>query len=218
MFFGVTKMIILPSKGRPDNLQRFIQAYKDTCATLPIRVILDAGDAYRYAAIALPENWVRVSVPAGTTLGGIFAKIFEKYPNEPFYGMVADDIVPETSGWDVIMADLCQPDKIVWGECGIQNERLPVHPFIGGDLVRKLGWWSAPGLKHWYVDNVWKHLVDSLSCGIYLPQVKMPHHHYVNGLAVMDRTYREQPDHSLDEKTYQKFMTEQFPGVIKSFE
>lgn len=209
-------MLILPSKGRPENLKRFIKAYKSTCATIPIWAILDASDAYRYVDIEFPANWKRISVPTGTSLGGIFAKLFEKYPNEPYYGMVADDVVPETSGWDTIMSGLCQPDKIVWGWDGIQNEKLPVHPFIGGDLVRKLGWWSAPSLKHWFVDNVWKNLADTLNCGIYLPQVKMTHHHYVNGTAVIDRTYREQPDHGADERAYTKFMQTEFPSIIKN--
>ena len=157
-------------------------------------------------------------MPAGTTVGEIFAKVFEKYPTEAYYGMVADDVVPETSGWDVIMAETCQPDKIVWGYDGIQNDNLPVHPFIGGDLLRQLGWWAAPGLKHWFVDNVWKNMADALQCGVYLPQVRMVHHHHVNGKAVMDKIYRDQPDHAADQRAYQKFMAEQFPAIIKSFE
>ncbi len=208
-------MIILPTKGRPSNLRRFVRVYNETCGTLPIHVIFDANDAFRYNSVDTPEHWKRISVPAGTPLGGIFDLVFKKFPDEPYYGMVADDVVPETSGWDVIMAGLCQPDKIVWGCDDIQNEKLPVHPFIGGDLIRKLGWWAAPGLKHWFVDNVWKNIADSLDCGLYLPQVKMTHVHYINGRASIDRTYREQPSHLNDERTYLKFMAEQFPNVIE---
>jgi len=200
--------------------------------TLPIHVILDSSDVHRYADVELPSHWKRVSVPSGTPLGGIFKRVFEKYPNEAYYGMVspynavdlpflkftqsADDVVPETKGWDFIMAEACQPDKIVWGRDDLQNERLPVHPFIGGDLVRKLGWWAAPGLKHWYVDNVWKHIADALNCGIYLPDVKMIHWHYIIGRAAIDRTYREQPCHEDDERVYKQFMANQFPALIKS--
>jgi hypothetical protein len=211
-------MIILPTKNRPLNLKRFIRAYKETESTLPIWVIFDAADAYRYNDVETPDHWKRVSAPAGTSLGGIFDLIFKKYPNEDYYAMVADDVVPETAEWDIIMAAHCQPDKIVWARDDLQNEKLPVHPFIGGDLVRQLGWWAAPGLKHWFVDNVWKNIADSLQCGVYLDEVKLTHLHYTNGRAQMDRTYREQPDHGVDERTYIKFMKDKFPDIIKSVE
>lgn len=207
-------MIILPSKQRPENLKRFIRLYKETDGSLPIHVIFNADDACYYNDIETPVHWKRVSVPTGTNLGSIFDLIFKKYPNEPYYGMVADDVTPQTKGWDTTMAEICQPNKIVWGCDDLQNERLPVHPFIGGDLIRKLGWWAAPGLKHWYVDNVWKNVADSLDCGVYLPYVKMTHCHPVNGRAILDRTYREQPDHMADERVYRKFIDEQLPGII----
>lgn len=208
-------MLILPTKSRPLNLKRFIRTYHETKATIPVWVIMDANDAYLYNNVETPKHWKRISVHANTPLGGIFKRIYEKYPNEPYYGMVADDVVPETEGWDTIMVETCQPDKIVWACDGIQNERLPVHPFIGGDLVRKLGFWAAPGLKHWFVDNVWKAIADALDCGVYLPDVKMTHLHYVNGRAQMDRTYREQPNHQADARAYQRFMDEEFSGLIK---
>ncbi len=208
-------MIILPSMGRPENLRRFVQAYRMTCGTLPIHVILDAADAHNYNEVQIPYNWKKVSVPAGSRLGDIFNMIFEKYPNEAYYGMVADDIIPQTLIWDVILRDACLPDKIAWGNDEIQKNNLPVHPFIGGDLVRKLGWWAAPGLKHWFVDNVWKALADHLKCGVYLPQLKMPHHHFINGKAPHDKTYANQPSHEQDHLACMEFMKKDFVAAIE---
>lgn len=208
-------MIILPTMGRPENLKRFVNTYNFTGGTLPIWVIFDSSDAYLYNDVKTPDHWRRCSVPSGMRLGDIFNRIFSKYPNEDYYAMVADDVIPETYGWDVIMADLSQPSKIVWGWDGIQNDRLPVHPFIGGDLVRKLGFWAAPGVKHCFVDNAWKSIADALDCGVYLPDVKMTHNHYANGKAMRDRTYDSQPPNNIDEIAYLRFMKEDFNGAIE---
>lgn len=207
-------MIVLPTIGRPENLKRFIVNYNLTGGTLPVWVILDAGNAWCYEGVILPAHWRRCTAPAGMRLGDIFNLIFKKYPNEDYYAMVADDVIPETNGWDIILRDAAGSDKIVWGWDGIQNERLPVHPFIGGDLVRRLGFWAAPGLKHWFVDNAWKSIADAIKCGTYLHEVKMSHYHYVNGKSPMDRTYQEQPSHAIDEAAYTKFMQQDFPSII----
>ena len=209
-------MIVLPTYGRPENLRRFVKAYKETNATLPISVVFNADNAFCYNDIETPPHWKRISAPVGSRLGDIFKLMFKKYPNDTYYGMVADDVLPETERWDTIMAEACQPDKIVWGMDGIQNARLPVHPFIGGDLLRKLGWWACPGLKHWYVDNVWKCVADALDCGVYMPEVKMTHLHYINGKAALDRTYRSQPDTIVDERVCRQYMETSFVPLMES--
>lgn len=208
-------MIILPTIDRPLNLRRFISAYEKTRGVLPIHVVLDAANAYLYDNIKLPSNWKRCTVPPGTRLGDIFNLIYKAFPNEDYYGMVADDIVPESFNWDTKLAAACQPNKIAWGWDGIQNENLPVHPFIGGDLVRALGWWAAPGIKHWFVDNVWKNLAVVLHNGRYFADIRMTHYHYVNGLAEMDLTYKNQPSHSNDEASYVQFMRTEFPKIVQ---
>ncbi len=184
--------------GRPHNLKRFVEAYKATGATLPIHVMLDAADAINYKDVEVPPNFKRCSVPAGTRIGSMYQILYHNFPNEEYYGIIADDVVPETPGWDVILKDACLPNKISWGFDGIQNGRLPTHPFIGGELVKKLGWWAPPGIQHWFIDNVWKIIADELGVGVYLPEVRMMHHHPVNKKAEDDDTYKNQPDHQAD--------------------
>jgi hypothetical protein len=208
-------MIILPTLRRPHLLQKFIHAYKQTQAILPVHVILDASDAAGYDAVKLPSHWQRVTVPPGKRLGGIYKLVYETFPMEPFYAMIGDDVLPETMHWDVALQENCLPDKIAWGWDGIQNEKLPTHPFIGGDLVRRLGWFAAPGMQQYFVDNVWKHLADALNCGAYLPQVRMRHCHHLSGDRPIDRTDEEAPSMGNDQNAYTKFMHNDFPALIE---
>lgn len=206
-------MLILPTIYRPDSLRRFVTAYEATGGTIPVWVVFNEDNAFQYADVKTPAHWKRCKVSRVSQLGDIFTAMFRSFPDEPYYGMVADDVVPETQGWDVILRDSCQHDKIAWGWDGIQNEKLPVHPFIGGDLVRRLGYWSAPGIKHWYVDNAWKDIADKLNCGVYLPEVRMKHVHYANGLAQVDRAYNNQPSQSVDEGAYNLWRERDLPLV-----
>lgn len=208
-------MIILPTIYRPESLRRFVDSYQKTDATLPVYVILDSMDAFHYQSVVLPSNFKRCTVPPGFKLGEIFNLVFKNFPDEDFYGMVADDVVPETNRWDLILREACLPDKIAWGYDSIQNEHLPVHPFIGGNLVRRLGYWSAPGIRHWFVDNAWKDIADALECGVYMPEVRMVHKHYMNGAAQRDRTYESQPDPRADEIAYRMWKENEFPGIMR---
>lgn len=208
-------MIILPTLRRPDNLKRFVKAYESTKAALPVYVIFDAADAFRYNEIQTPPHWRRISVPKGTCIGVIFNLVFKAFPKEQFYGIMADDVLPETMGWDWVLRDACKPNRIAWGFDGGNDETLIRHPFIGGDLARRLGFLAAPGIKHWFVDNVWRDIASALNCGAYLPQVRMIHHHYSTGKARMDRTYEEQPSHVADADAYARFMENSFPKLIK---
>ncbi len=207
-------MLILPTMGRPHNLKRFVDTYLATEATIPIYIIFDAADAHNYVNVDVPKHFKRTSVPAGTRLGDIYRIIFHNFPNEAFYGVVADDLVPETPHWDVKLRDACLPNKIAWGFDGIQNERLPTHPFIGGELLRKLGWWAVPGVQHWFIDNVWKILADELKVGVYLPEVRMMHHHVMNQKAPLDHTYANQPDTNKDQAAYLHFMQYEMPAAL----
>lgn len=208
-------MIILPTIYRPESLKRFIAAYTHTDASLPVYVVLDAGDAARYDSVAMPPQFKRVRAPAGTRIGDIFNMVFRQFPNEDYYGILSDDVVPETFRWDILLKEACGKDKIAWGYDGIQNELLPCHPFIGGDLVRKLGFLAAPGIKHWYVDNAWKDIAEGLNCGVFMPEIRLKHYHYTNGLAQKDRAYDTQPNPVKDEIAYNMWREKELPMLIK---
>lgn len=203
--------------GRPQNLERFLRLYHETKCTLPIWVIFDEGDLslLDYSQIKLPLHWKKVGVPNGTRLGSIYNIIFKTYPNEDFYGMVSDDCEPQTECWDVKLRDACIPDLIAWPNDGFINAKMPTFAFLGGDLVRKLGFWSPGDMQHWYTDNAWADIAYGLNKAVYRDDIKLIHLHPVNGNAENDKTYNNQPNASVDKLAYDSWKRFSFPSLIE---
>lgn len=208
-------MLILPTMGRPQNLERFVSLYHLRKCSLPVHVVLDAADAENYKDVALPSHFKVICAPAKTRLGDIYNMIFRDFPDEDFYGMVSDDCIPETDEWDVRLRDACLYDKVSWPCDGFVNERMPTFPFFGGDLVRNLGFWSPGDMQHWYTDNAWGDIAYGLGKAAYQANIKLIHQHPSLGTAANDATYTNQPNHSVDKVAYESWKRFDFPLIIE---
>lgn len=196
-------MIFLPTRGRPDSIKRFAAHYDLTKATVPVVVIIDADNQDAYANVVLPPNWKVFINPKCRDLVGAFNAAFEAYPDEAFYGLMADDLVPETPGWDTALAEAATPHYIAWGNDTIWTDgSLPTHPFIGGDLARACGWLVSPYTNRHCQDFIWKDFADTLKIGKFLPDVVYRHLHWQCGTAPYDTTYAIQPSAAEGHKQY----------------
>jgi hypothetical protein len=171
---------------------RLIGAWHLTGASTPCELCLDLDDPFReqYEEIKTPfENWNVVFESRGG-LARVYNHAFERHPNEPWYGFIADDVVPITHGWDTKLIEVAGNDGMAVPAGGETTGGCP-HFVIGEDLVRSMGWLSLPGLDRIYIDTVWGDV--SKSRGVYreVAGVKLEHHHFSNGKALIDETYRK---------------------------
>jgi hypothetical protein len=132
---------------------------------------------------------------------------FRINPNEEYYALMADDVLPETEHWDIILKEGLKDCAITWACDGIQNEGLPTHPFLNGDVVRKLGYIAHPELKHCFIDNCW-YIMGQILGHKYYPNIKLTHLHHLIGKAPLDETYKNQPSMSEDAATFQRILPE----------
>jgi hypothetical protein len=214
-------MIALPSRGRPKLLERFLSAYLKTQSEVPVYVRLDSDDPALpdYLSIVTPAHW-QVVVGPRAKFPAACNELFVSHPNEPFYGFVADDIVPETIHWDNALVRAAGEHGVAWGNDGYQAPRC-THPVIGGQLMRTVGYFAAPGFLHWYVDTVWEWLAQQTGRAVYLPEVITRHLHYELDTTRWDATYRErfslldcERGEAADRQRWQEWLTEEGPALV----
>lgn len=194
-------MIVLPSRGRPDSLREFFVVSKPRERGV---VMLDADDAKYYEGVTLPENWTLL---IGPRIGyvAMLNTALKMYPDEPWYAYGGDDVRCRPIGWDERLASVCGAHEIAYGDDLINGVSTCGLPFIGGDLVRKVGWLGLPTLNHLYCDTVWRDIGKALGVLRYCPEIVTEHLHWSTGKQPYDTTAKERKTDG-DRAAYEEFM------------
>ena len=200
-------MFVLPSRGRPHNLLRLLDAWEDTRASLPVCLRLDDDDPSlpEYLDIDLPNFW-GLEVGPRVPLSIIYNEAYKRLPEAAWWGLIADDVVPETREWDFLLVEEARSDGMAVPAGGHNNQAgAAPHFVLGGDLVRDIGWLALPGLDRIYIDTVWMMIAKRKGVFRRMPDVMLRHHHFSNGKAPFDDTYRKhhKPE---DRRVYKTFV------------
>ena len=174
-------MIFMPSRGRRKSLERF---FADSMPCERGVVLIDDDDIDTYLDMDLPLGWTKLAAERKGAAGAL-RNAYELYPDEPWYGVVADDVVARPDGWDQRLAEACQPEFVAWGDDGRWGDKLCTTFFVGAGLVKKLGWLVPPGFGHLYVDRGWGDIAWGAGVARYLPAIHTAH------MNVHDETYMQ---------------------------
>ncbi len=190
-------MWILPSRSRPHNLLRLIDAWYETGASTPVELCMDSDDPClpQVEAINIPSGW-KIVVGHRGPLSVIYNAAHERHPDALWYGFIADDVVPLTNGWDIKLIEAAGSDGMAVPAGGETTGGCP-HFVLGGDIVRSMGWLSLPGLDRIYIDTVWGDVAKARGVYREVQDVTLEHRHFSNGKAFIDKTYiksRKQKD------------------------
>ena len=198
-------MWLIPSRRRPHNLARLIRTCSASGMTTPAWIRIDQDDPTLsgYEALAKSTNW-KLSVGPRKPLSDVYNEAFQLFPNSDWYGFLADDVVPETIGFDRLLIEAAGKDGLAFGDDGINGGRHATHFVLGGDLVRSVGFLALPGLERLFIDTVWCDIARNRGVFRYLPNVKLTHVHFSNGLAPIDRTYHK-PGKIRDKRRYESW-------------
>jgi hypothetical protein len=228
-------LVIVPSRGRPDSVHRVVQAWTDTDAWRDAELTFVADeddprvDAYReaFAAVPLPDPATRG--PARLVTADVWRPLVPKlnlaantWAGEHFaVGFAGDDHLPRTPGWagKYLTALRELGTGIVYGDDGLQGERLPTQWAMTSDIVRTLGAMVPAPVEHLYCDNAIKDLGEAAGFLRYLPDVLIEHMHPMARKAKVDDGYRlvnAPSQYRKDRAAYQRWRAEQLPNDVKT--
>lgn len=198
-------LVIVPSRGRPESLERVAAAWYETGAFADAGLVfaVDVDDpAYPQYRAALDR--LAVADPGPTTINlmnaGAWRPMVPKlnraaamFAEQGHFalGFAGDDHLPRTRGWARRYLDELHQlgTGIVYGNDGIQGQRLPTQWAMTADIVRALGRMVPADVEHLYCDNAVKDLGEAADCLRYLPNVLIEHMHPVAGKAATDAGY-----------------------------
>ncbi len=187
--------VLVPSRGRPGNINRLVEAMGETCRGDTTLVVgLDEDDPTRgeyWPAFADTENREPVVRPPQRLVAWLNELATERADDYRFLGHIGDDNVPRTVGWDVRIMESLERNLFCFGDDldpGREKGSLSIHVFMRSEVVRKLGYMGPPAIQHMYVDPVWFAWGQATSIE-FLEDVVLEHLHYSLGRSPLDDSY-----------------------------
>ena len=196
----MTLAVLLPTRGRPDNFRRFMEAFVTTAVDSHVLVRLDTDDPSVTGYDEHLETYRQhITVTHGERVG------FGPSLNELAFhaewmgfhhlGMFGDDVVPKTPGWDIALVEALGDDLgVAYGDDGLRKMHapdLPTHYVTQTEVYRRLGYLAPPNMRHLFLDNVARDIGRHLGNFVFVP-VRINHlHPWWVGEKVHDQTYAE---------------------------
>lgn len=209
-------MWVLATRNRVKNCERFIQAWHDTQASSSVYVRLDLDDPVLDQLKKLP--WpaeFKLHVGSRARLGPAMQEMFTKFPHEPWYGILADDVIPRTQHWDQRLIEAAGNNKVSCANEVHEKSIRICHPCVGGDLVRLVGCFAIPTVQHFGTDTLWECVHHCCDLNNRLHDVILEHAHFNFGQSELDQTYLEsQAVRRSDKTAYKAWMNKNFDAIL----
>jgi predicted O-methyltransferase YrrM len=199
--------IIVPTRGRPENIRKVIAAWDFTNAwdhaDLILAVDADDPEIQGYRSIVAGSEHRQALRPGGVSL--IVAPQWKPMVHKLndvattveadlryfALGFAGDDHLPETIGWAKSYLDALKElgTGMVYGDDGYQGKKLSTEWAITADVVRTLGRMVPAPVEHMYCDNSMMDLFDGAGALRHLPEIRIEHRHPIAGKAKTDDQY-----------------------------
>lgn len=214
-------LVIVPSRGRPQSIERLLSAWNDTAGGVAsLLVALDDDDPYAPMYPAHPDVTYTVA-PRNGFAPRLTAEALDRAPHHFALASWGDDHIPRTHGWDTALLEALgsMGTGFAYGDDLIQGENLPTACAMTSDIVSTLGWMTPPGMAHLYVDDVWLTLGRAVDRIRYLPDVVIEHYHPMHRPDVeaddLVRDANSAAAYAADRAVFDRWKADDLPGCVE---
>lgn len=217
-------LVIVPSRGRPQNIARLLDAVHATArlrTRLHVAVDDDDETLPQYQAVMARAGGPGDALEAGPRKG------LAAWTNEVavrragefrFLASFGDDHRPRTPGWDRALVRAIEE----MGGTGFSypwdgvREDIPEAVVMSSDIVAALGWMALPECQHYFIDNAWADLGKHAGCIRYLRAVAVDHLSPATGKVPGDATYAAASQKiTADQEAYAAWRAGRMPADVK---
>lgn len=188
-------LVICPTRGRRTQVERLLKSFTEmtTLDTTDLVFVLDDDDESYKDMDWGPANYGVLS-PRDSLTGKLNRTADAHVDAYDALMFVADDHVFETPGWDdMMLRQLADMDGkgMLYPDDKRRND-VPEIIMISSNIVKVLGHFAEPSMKHYYLDNAWAELGRRTGLLKFCPDVVVEHLHYsVCAETEHDQTYVE---------------------------
>jgi predicted O-methyltransferase YrrM len=197
--------VLIPTRGRPDNIRKVVKAWDFTGAWghAHMFLIADADDPEieDYRVIQAWANNFHPGLPVQLVIENQWRPMVHKLDRvarnvayQRTYRALAfagDDHLPRTIGWAKRYLDVLAElgTGMVYGDDGYQGSNLSTEWAVTADAVRELDQMVPADVEHMYCDNSIMELFAAAGALRHLPEVTIEHMHPIVGKAPSDDQY-----------------------------
>ena len=212
-----SNLVILPSRGRPQNVERCINALKENSLISDFCVAIDDDQSDLYPRLDGVIYEVNPRLRVNGTVNLVATKYAEKYKTVYFIG---DDHLVKSKNWDQLLAEPINAKGygISFGNDLLQGQNLATAAMMSTNIIEVLGFMSPPQLIHLFIDNFWTALGVNIGSLYYFDDVIIEHLHPYAGKAEMDAGYIDANSAervSADEREFARYMADEFENDLK---
>lgn len=222
-------MWLMPTISRPNQCAEILDRITSSgCATPGVVFINGESHAEEYKEkLTLPSGWKAIICDENIGCIGALNKMFEMFPDEPWYGFLADDEYLEDAprDWDLKLIEKAGSWDISHGYENLNNGgRAQGYVCIGGDIVRSVGYLGVKECFHNYgFDCLWEWLGGIPIFGgggmlriFCIPEIKIDHRHVIRNRSENDSCYQLANSHfEQDRNRFVDWTRIEMPKVIE---